>query len=240
MKINGWDISEANARQWNVTFEHNEIDNDSEWVSGAASPVLLNSTLDFKELSITLLVKGSSREEIVLNRSTILSKLLAPAVLELDGYSHFFKGVLTKASATEQGTKKRFHTLKLTFNCYEYGAEQAIEKNKLESFTINNPGNLTTPAIIEITPTVGLATLTITGIVRNARTGVDLPVTVKTLTTNKKVVLDGETGLITEDGVLKAGDVETYGLPSLLPGTNTIALDNGFMNVAVKFKPRYI
>lgn len=240
MKINGWDICEADARQWNVTFDHCDIENNSEWVAGAMSPVLLGSTVSFKTLKLTLLVKGNGREGIVLNRSLILSKLLTPSVLELDGYSHFFKGVLTKASTTEQGTKKRIHTMALEFSCYEYGEEQAITRNKLKSFKVNNPGNLTTPARIEITPTVGLATLTITGIVRNARTGVDLPVTVKTLTTDKKIVLDGETGLITEDGVLKSGDVETYGLPSLLPGTNTITLDNGFVNVTVKFKPRYM
>lgn len=34
MKINGWDISGAQARQWNVTPGFSNIENESEWQRG--------------------------------------------------------------------------------------------------------------------------------------------------------------------------------------------------------------
>ena len=91
-----------------------------------------------------------------------------------------------------------------------------------------------------ITPQVGLASLKLTGLVRNPYTREDLPVTVKNLTTGKTVTIDGETGLMTEDEKLKSGDIETYGLPSLVPGTNTITLDSQCVDITVKYFPRYM
>lgn len=245
MKINEWDVSEAQAKQWNVTPGHASVSNDSTWTQGAAAPILLSNTTGFKTLKVTLLVKGTGREEIMKNRSTILSKCLAPVKIQLDGYSHLFYGVLTKHTPTEYGTKKRFHTLALEFNCYEYeaqadGSQFSGSASGSTDLIINNQGNLVTPATVLITPQVGLASLKLTGLVRNPYTGEDLPVTVKKLTTGKTITIDGETGLMTEDEKLKSGDIETYGLPSLVPGTNTITLDSQFVDITVKYFPRYM
>lgn len=38
MKINGWDISGAQARQWNVTPAFSNIENESEWQRGSPLP----------------------------------------------------------------------------------------------------------------------------------------------------------------------------------------------------------
>lgn len=43
MKINGWDISGAQARQWNVTPDFSSIENESEWQRG--SPLPFSSTV---------------------------------------------------------------------------------------------------------------------------------------------------------------------------------------------------
>lgn len=245
MKIDGWDISNAQAKQWNVTFGHNSVSNNSTWITGAFAPVILSNTVGFKNLKITLLVKGAGREDIIKNRSDILSRCLTPVKLQLDGYSHLFCGILTKFTPTEQGTKKRFHTLAMEFSSYEYAAQEdgtpysgSVSGN--ETLIIHNPGNLVTPAAVVITPKIGLASLKLTGLVRDPYTGEDLPVTVKNLTTGSKVTIDGETGLMTEGDALKSGDIETYGLPSLLPGANTISTDSQFVDVTINYFPRYM
>lgn len=245
MKINGWDIAEAQAKQWNVTLGHVSVSNNSTWVRGAAAPVLLPNAIGFKSLKVTLLVKGNGREEIIKNRSTILSKCLEPLKIQLDGYSHLLRGILTKLTPTEYGTKKKFHTLVLELNCYEYeaqadGSQFSGSASGSTDLIINNQGNLATPATVLITPQIGLASLKLSGIVRDPNTGKDLPVTVKNLTTGKIITIDGETGLMTEDGQLKSGDIETYGLPSLAPGTNTITLDSQHVDITVKYYPRYM
>lgn len=45
MKINGWDISGAQARQWNVTPDFSSIENESEWQRGSPLPFFVNGSI---------------------------------------------------------------------------------------------------------------------------------------------------------------------------------------------------
>ena len=49
-----------------------------------------------------------------------------------------------------------------------------------------------------------------------------------------------ESGKITEDGVNKAADVDIWSLPALLPGTNQITLDSTWVDLTVKYRPRFM
>ena len=53
-------------------------------------------------------------------------------------------------------------------------------------------------------------------------------------------MIDGESGLVTQDGVLKAGDVDFWEFPVLFPGVNTVTCNNSNMTMTVKFKPRFM
>lgn len=249
MQINGWDISEAGARQWNVTPGSHSISNESEWARGSPAPVLLGNQIGFKPLKIVLLIKGDGREAILANVSTVLSRLLEPTELKLDGFSHRFKGILKKHSLEENPLNignvflNRASKLTLEFECYEYGVTEPGEAYTAsaageEQITVTNPGNLITPVVIEITPQIGVASLTITGVCHDGL-GEDLPVTVKNLVTGKKVILDGETGLMTQDGEL-GGNIDIWSLPALQPGANTITLDSDRMNMTIKYYPRFM
>lgn len=176
---------------------------------------------------------------IILDRcSQILSHLLEPTELTLDGFEHKFYGILKKHTHSEN-VMRRWHTLTLEMECYEFGEEISQAFSKEKEFTVENSGNILTPAVIEITPQVGAASITLTGICRDANTGEDLPVAISELETGKTVTLDGETGLITQDGELKT-DIEIWGLPTLLPGENKITVDNEWMDIAVRFRPRFM
>lgn len=241
MKINGWDISRADARQWNVTPGFHELKNDSEWVGGSPVPVLYGNEIGFKSLAVKLLVKSDGGRQAILNRcSQILSRLREPAELELDRFEHRFYGILTKYTHNEDAMK-RFHTLTLTFDGYEYGTEIAYPRKAVgteKKLTVYNPGNIVTPCAVEITPTSTGISVTLTGICRDMRTGADLPVTIKNPTKDKTISLDGETGLFTQEG--KAREADIWGLPTLAPGENVITSDNIWIDIAVRFKPRYM
>ena len=89
MKINGWDISGAQARQWNVTPGFSNIENESEWQRGSPLPFFTTGSIGFKTLQITFLVYGSGRNKILQNCSTLLSKMMSESViLELDKFEH--------------------------------------------------------------------------------------------------------------------------------------------------------
>ena len=240
MKINNVDISIYNARQWRVEFGPSDMKHDSEWVRGSPLPFFNVNYRGFKEVTVTLLVYGSSRENIRNKLSEITALLLDPAELILDGYVRKFNGILNKTNVSEgsDSARKRFQKLELQFNAYECGGELVTTATGITEIQVTNPGNLISPAIIEITPQIGIAELAITGICRDSNNGAELPVTVRKLTTGKKVVLDGVNGLITENGQLKDADI--WALPTLLPGSNKITLSNNRMDVTIKILPMYL
>ena len=252
MKINGWDISEAQAKQWNVNPGFSDVENESEWQRGSPLPFFAGNFVDFKTIQITFLVYGRGRNEILENCSRLLSKFLEPADLELDGFSHKFYGIMSKNDFSENPlgrlriTNNRLSKVTVDFSCYEYAEQpdgspfQESTSGKSET-TVTNPGTIYTPAIVEITPQLGMGELTVTGITYNPDTGEDIPVTIRKLTADKTIVLDGETGIWTEDGQKKSSDdIDIWALPSLRPGANNITLSSQQINLSIKFRPRYM
>lgn len=241
MLIGTWSISNAGARQSNVTFGYSSISNSSEWSRGSPVPFLMKNDVGFKQMKIVLVVKGSGREEILHKCSEIISHCLEPVELTLDNYKdRYFYGILKKHSAAER-SMKHWHTLTLEFNCYEYGNEIKQTFSGATEFTVNNTGNLPTASIIEITPQIGVESIVMTGICRDYDTGEDIPVTIKELTTGKKIILDGTTGLFTEDGQLKNPDnIDIWTTPVLIPGNNKITVNSSRMDISVKFRPRFM
>lgn len=244
MLIGAWDISNANAKQWNVTPGNHSFNNDSDWVRGSPIPVLFKSKLGFKTIKITMMVYGNGRKEILANCSEILSHLLEPVKLKLDNFEHEFYGVMTKHNFDENPfnalklKNNRASKLTIEFNCYEYADEIPVTASGATTVLVSNPGNILTPAIVEITPQIGAASITVTGICRDANTGEDLPVKISDLLTGKKIILNGETGLFTQEGNLK--DIEIWEMPTLLPGDNRITVDNNRTDITVRFRPRFM
>ena len=252
MKINGWDISEVRAKQWNVTPGFSSITNESEWQRGSPLPFLMSGSLGFKSLQITFLVYCSNRNEILQNCSALLSKMVSEkVVLELDGFAHKFCGFMNSNELTENPlgrlrvTASKVGKITVDFLCYEY-AEQPNGSPYSESASgvletvITNPGNIQTPCIVEITPQVASSEFTVSGINRNLDTGENLPVTIRNTSAGKTVILDGETGKITEAGANKSADVDIWSLPVLMPGTNRITLNNTWIDITVKYRPRFM
>lgn len=252
MKINGWDISKVKAKQWNVVPGFSDIGNESEWQRGSPLPFFVKGSIGFKNLQITLLVYGSGRNEILQNCSTLLSKMMSESViLELDGFNHKFCGYMSKNELSENPlgrlrvSSNRLSKITVDFICYEYseqpdGTPFSESASEMLETVVTNTGNIWTPCIVEITPKVGAEKLTVTGINYNPDTGEKLQAVIRNLTTNNKVILDGETGKITENGKNKSADVDIWSLPVLAPGANRITLDNTWMDIKVKYRPRFM
>lgn len=239
MLIGTWDISKANAKQRSIKIGNCTIKNSSEWPRGHPAPIVGQNDISFKPLTVTMWVYGNNREDIINNRSIILSHLLEPVELTLDGFKHKFYGILTKATP-EEAAMDRWHKLTLELNCFEYEEHDSATFGGTTTILLSNKGNIFTPVVIEITPQIGAASIVLSGICRDYDTGEDLPVTIKNLETGKKVIIDGETGLITRDGKLMAEDIDIWGLPTLLPGENKITINNSRMDITVRFRPRFM
>lgn len=274
MLIDGWDISEAKARQARFINGHHALSNSSAWNTGSNRPIFQRNQLGFKAFTIELWVKGNGYQEIVENRGIILSHLLDSVIIEPDWTTHKFKAVLNRYS-TDEKSKQRFHVLKLEFVGYEYSETQEYSIDVSTTFTIQNIGTAETPVILELVPKGGAVgipydqmdafilcdddgayiidegdeaaiatydydTLTIDGLCYDPRTGDSLTIEVRNLTPEEKIIIDGETGLITENGKVKIEDVDIWALPTLQPGENVIRTNNNWLSVTVRYDPRYM
>lgn len=236
MLINGFDIANLNAKQFAVEFSHAAITNNSAWDKGAAAPYFAPTFTGFRSFTVVLYVKGANRQEIIQNCSDIVAKLLQPVDLVLDGFSHFFRATLSGTPTRDERAQRQFHRLTLPFVGYEFGDE--VEVSGASSFVVNNPGNIISPCRVEITPRSGAGSIQLTGICRDSFTGEDLPVTMKDMVTGKTVIIDGLTGMVTQDGAIK--EVDAWELPSVKPGANTITCNNSYMTIKVIVTPLYI
>ncbi len=238
MTIDGVDIATYNARQWTVQPGFSSLENKSEWIAGTLSPFMLKSTTGLKSMKVTVTIRGSTRQEIWSNAQRLVSSLLEPKEIRLDGFDHIFFMYLKNASQAERSLN-RWHKATLELVGYEYGDEISMVA-QAETIVINNMGNLVTPAVIEIVPVIDQVSIAVSGVVRDAVSGEDKPIIIKELTKGKTIVIDGENGLITEDGINKFPDTEIWDLPSLLPGINTITVNKYVQQMRVKYKPRFI
>lgn len=245
MKVNGRDIAEFGARQHTVRPGLSTVTNGSEWPSGAASPLMLPSEAGMKKIEVSVILKGASRQEIWQNAGALVAALMGPSEIELDGFSHTFYMALANASQAELSLQ-RFHKATLELIGYEHGPEasKTCQPEGGGSISFLNEGTMEAPAILEVTPLIGRASVRISGIVRDRLTLEDQPLTIMRLTQGRKVTVDGERGLVTEEGgdgpVNKFGDVSLWDFPSLLPGQNWVSVDQTGLLVTVRHKPRYL
>ena len=235
MIINGTDISTWDARQLTTAIDTSTMDHYSDWGKGAVVPFLSPVKVTWKSVSIVLAVYGDTREEIRANCAAILAEMAGPVILQLDGREHRFRGMLTKSSITER-VFTRYCLLNLEVQCYEYDEQTTVSGSSSVTVTCN--GHITSPCRVEITPRIGVASITLTGICRDSFTGEDLPVTIEDLVTGKSVVLDGVTGEVSEDGTIK--EVDMWTLPTLVPGANVITCSNANMTIAVTPVPIFV
>lgn len=239
MKINGISAEKIyGVQQWTVTPEYCEIKNNSEWNEGALSPLMVQSLAGMKKLKLDVIIRGKSRAEIWEKAGNFVAKLLKPCTIELDGLNHQFYMVLQGASQVERNLQ-RWHKATLELIGYEHGSETSMQ-TAANKFVVFNPGNLMTPAIIELTPQTSMSGVLLSGLARSELTGEDMPIGIGNLKQGSKVIIDGETGLITENGENKFPEVNLWDLPSLLPGANEISLSSGGITTTIKYKPRYL
>lgn len=83
-------------------------------------------------------------------------------------------------------------------------------------------------------------TLVIKGLSRDPRTGESLDIEIRNITPGKKIIIDGESGRITEDGEAKIDDIDIWALPDLQPGENIIETNNNWLEVTIGYYPRFM
>jgi len=234
MRINGWDISSANGKQWAVI--HNAgytIKSNSVWNEGAPAPLLFDSYCGLKTKQITIKVTGSTREAALTNCSKIAGALTGVVDIEFDNYSHRFRGNVTSITHSEFDKRKLSHRLVIKVDGFEYGGTVSADVSGSTAFSLNCNGTMATPAILDITATQNIVTsVLITGFGKQS-------IELKKMMAGDHVIINGETGIITKNG-LPNSDVVVWSRPVLKPGVTNITVGSNSFTFIVKHSPRYM
>lgn len=150
MKINGKTVAEEyDLEQWNVEMSYGEVTNESSWEPGCPVPILLESEFGMKKIKLSMLAKGSGRGLIWEKCEKIIAELAKPAILELEGFNHKYKVVLTNAQQVESSIK-RFHKAVLELIGYEFGEHRTVTIKPGQGLWLENNGTVYAPLKITI------------------------------------------------------------------------------------------
>lgn len=230
MYINNIDISTYNASVSEKLVQSSEILAQKEKLG--LSFINISEEVGLKNLYIKILFEAANRDTAKNNISMFMANFTKDADIKFKNLSNTFHSFLVNSNVENTDFDEWLYLI-LDIDCYEYGNEITTTMNRVTSKTINITGNQVTPAIVEITPSIALIDLTITGL------GED-PIKIKNLLANKKIIINSEDGTVLQDGTNKYGDTEMWNFPSLKPGVNAITVDKSSVDITIKYKPRFI
>lgn len=225
MLINNIDIKNYNAKLLTKKIGNAEIINYQEWLRNAYKPIQEGQEQHYTPIELGFCVKGTNLQNTLENISNLTAQL-RKSTIKFNDVDFFFNCILDSVD-TQRYTDTMF-TLNVNLKSeYKYKQQIAVIANKTSTVVIDNPGNLISPAVVEITPTVNISNITIGTF------------TLANLTTNKQVIVSTEDYTVLEAGVNKFADF-TGDFPVLSSGVNTILISNTNCNINIKYKQKFI
>ena len=227
--------SNANAK-YNIVLNEKKIspsktDCNLQWLKGALTPMLLYTETKFCDIECKFTMEANTEDEFW-QKFSEFTKDTIECILKFDDINMLYKCYVKEIKEPTRITPYNWE-----FTCnwigYKFSNEIVVEIKKELSKTIDVKGTLKTPLILEITPSADLIDLVINGLAND-------PITIKNLHANKKIIIDGKEGTVTEEGKNKFSDTDFWEFPFLNPGTNTIILSKNSCDVAIKYEPRYL
>lgn len=224
MKIDNTSISTWGSVLVEYSVEETENEYKSEWTPKSLTPLVEVERPRYKTLKITLLLQGSTRDQVEQNKSTIQSKLKQCQVT-FTGSSLIYDGVLDGIKFDKIANLAYY--VDITFRCLTYSNQITINLDKTYTQNVNIIGNTYVGAIYEVTTDTTIPTLTINN------------VTVNNVTAGKKLIIDGVNGIVTLDGANKFKDCVFTEFPTLKPGNQIITINVLTANIVLKYSPRW-
>lgn len=226
MKINDVDIKDKmDILLLKKHIVNSEIVTNEEWADEWISPITENQYYKYTTVTCEFLVEDETRVEEVISE---LIKLGSQAVLEFDDTNIKYKGFITGHDKELVFTNS--YIVKIEWKCgLGYSDEEIIAVNNED--TIILPSTADTPVKLIVNPISSISEIEIKGF------GEDI--TLSNLVEGKEVIIDGEKGLVTEEGQNKWNDYDSWGFPKLSPGENQISISED-IEITIKYSPRWL
>lgn len=233
MKVNGVDIRKFKAVQLTVELLPPKFSVNTEWVEGAKIPHEFETNVQYGTLKLTVLFRGSGRNEINRTMSEFLALLTRRSELQLDGYKGTYIGDITKNEPKKTKARDKY-VLSLEFNGYMTDREVVHTYQGENAATFTTQGTRAAPCVVEILPESDLPTFTIRGF------GSD-DIVLKNLKRGKLVTIDGIKGTVMQEGANKFGDCDMWEFPYLEQGTeNALMFSSSNCSVTIRYRPMWL
>ncbi|WP_432291562.1 phage distal tail protein [Clostridium baratii] len=233
MLINNIDITNFNARVLDINIQNSSIETDKDiTILKDLFPIFFSSKIGLNTIKVTLLINSLEKRQYYLDKSNLLKNMIDPFEVNFKDRNLKFKCVL--ANQMDQASLKQIRG-RLQLTMYGYNIENEVTEvlNKVSYKVISVKGNYKVPCLLEIIPSLDLIDLSIKGVSEDI-------ITIKNLQANKKIVIDGREGTVTQEGKNKFIDTDMWEFPFLVPGENIIQLSKNSCIVNIKYEPRYI
>lgn len=199
MQINNTDIRIFSAKQLTVDFEPPATVVGVDMFDGALLPSESETYTPLSGVTVGMLFRGSTRNEIQRYVSDFNAALQKGVTLTLDGYERRFRGYMTANTLSKTITKGRY-TAEFTFAGYWFSDEVSLVWQDTNEMKFEVAGNRWTPCKVIITALEYIEELKINGFSDE--------IIIETIPRGSTVIIDGAKGFITMDGANKFGDVK--------------------------------
>lgn len=225
MLINNKDISIFGCSLVKYEVSAGEIDRNIEWVKGSLVPYISFENNKFKDLIITLLLQGSSREQVEIYKSQ-LAKEVKIAEIKFNDSKFIYDGVSEPIKFSN--INRLAIEVEINFKALQQEELKTVNLAKNATQTITIEGNTSTEAIIDITASESVGEFKINDIIING------------ISKGQNAIIDGFRKTITIDGKNKFADCELWSFPVFEAGVNTVTMSEfNNVDVKVKYKPTW-
>lgn len=232
MLVNNVDIKIFKARLMSRNINNAEVEIFNHWGTNNLNPIFYKKGINkFKVLNITLDIVCNNSNELETMKSN-LTKQFETATIKFEDIEYYYRGFISGEPSCKYISVSN-ETLDISLLVIAEKPQITEVMNRITTKTINVQGNSETPAIVEITPSIDIIDIVLTGLS-------DDPMTVRNLKAAQKVIFDGENGTVTQNGVNKFLDTDLWEFPRLKSGNNTITVNRGNVDINIKYKPRWI
>ena len=221
------------------TIQPRKINVYTEWTEHRSEPFQpFLPELQFFDVSIEMIISEKTKTEAELLISNIIKEFANGRVIRLDDMDISISAEIT--GIEKEFIKRWTYKVIVTMQGWDKSTDQVTVTMDSTVQTITVGGNQSTPCIIEITASVDMASVELTGMAYNQISGEKESITIKNLKAGKKVVINGEDCTVLQEGVNKFADTEIWEFPVLKPGRNIVSCSSDKCTVTLKYKPRYV
>lgn len=191
MTINGADIIQYHAILLSKHIQPAAVTTYADWLRHGLTPLNYGQKETFKIVKLTIYLEDTSEDAAADDISNLMTALKT-CTLKFDDLEKYFDcTVADSLSDPDTMIRPGVHQLDVTLNsAYAYLPPVTVSLPG-QSGTVTAQGNLPSPAIVTLTPTQDIGSVTLSGLTKK-------PITVSSLHAGAPVTIDGEAGLVTE------------------------------------------